>query len=173
MHSKCWLLRRFLWPIAETVRKTKYCMKLKLLSLFWHYIVVISPECAKTLYWEGLFRKSAFAQHNEKLTTLEWFLLPSFFLDCVRLWNGKVFDQTWAKPLADGRCREEGRGAGNSSAGGPHPFLMKVIAFVRGACPHSIYAWKKFTWKLLQAGQGFVFLLAGVGRGATGGSDLF
>lgn len=85
----------------------------------------------------------------------------------------EVFDQTWAKPLDDGRCREEDRGAGNSSAGRQYPFLVKVITFVRGACSHSVHAWKKFTWKLLQAGQGFVFLLAVAGRGATGDIDIF
>lgn len=67
-------------------------MKLKLLNLFWHYIVVISPECAKTPCWEGLFRKSAFAQHNEKLTTLERFL-PSLFLS--RLCSSLKWKRLW------------------------------------------------------------------------------
>ena len=140
--------------------------------------------------------KNAFAQHNEKLTTLERFFPPLFFsrlcwsffffffglcrvlscsiwsLSCcmwdlvpwpgieprppasgvqslsrwatrevpVLVFEMEVFVQTWAKPLVDGRCREEERGAGNSSAGRPHPFLVKVITFVRGACSHSVHA---------------------------------
>lgn len=113
MLPKCWLLRKFLWPIAHTARKTRYFMKLNLLNSFWDHVLIISQECTKIPCWAGLFRKSAaFAWHNQKLTTLERFL-PALFisslLDCICLWNGKVCDQTCADPLADGRCREGGK----------------------------------------------------------------
>ena len=115
MLPKCWLLRKFLWPIAHTVRKTRYFMKLKLLNLFWDYVLIISQECAKIPCWEGLFRKSAFAWHNKKLTTLERFL-PTLFISRLylpvkwkSLWPDLCKSLSWWKMQ---RGREGGEGPG-------------------------------------------------------------
>lgn len=63
----------------------------------------------------------------------------------------------------EGAEREGRRGrAGSSCAGRAHPFLLKVVTFVKGACPYSVHAWKRFIQKLLQAAQVFFF---GGGRG--------
>lgn len=86
IYSKCWPLRKFLWPMAHAVRKPKCFRKLKLLNLFWDYVLIISQECVKISCWGGLFRKCAFAWHNKNLTTWEQFFPPLYFFISRLCW---------------------------------------------------------------------------------------
>lgn len=169
MLPKCWLLRKFLWPIAHTARKTRYFMKLNLLNSFWDHVLIISQECTKIPCWAGLFRKSAaFAWHNQKLTTLERFL-PALFisslLDCICLWNGKVCDQTCADPLADGRCREGGKEGKvpELPCGTSTPILTESGHLYEGSLPLFSPRLEEIYPKAVASSSGF--FLGGEGRG--------